>query len=257
MWSLTAVAGDSQGGSVASAPVNLTILAPPASTNELGVVSVAATDPIAVAGTNTWSWLGPNPFGPPPSWTNWPPTKSFLFTNQGPKDAIFTISRSGPLANDLEISYMVGGVAIGAADYVLLPGVAIIPAGASDCLISIVPLMESPNAGPRSVTLALLPPTNAEPACVLGPFSSATALILDDWPRPSPLLASGETFWLNAPAPDGAWFGVEASTNLLDWSSLGTNQAFQGSIDFLDPIAPGDSARFYQVVPLTGPPPNP
>lgn len=60
--------------------------------------------------------------------------------------------------------------------------------------------------------------------------------------------------YLNASGPDGAWFGVESSTDLLNWSSAGTNQVFQGSLDFVDMDAASNTARFYRPVPQLTPP---
>jgi hypothetical protein len=251
---LTAVASDSQGGSIASEPANITVLAaPPSSTNLPDVVTITATDPIAVSATNAWSWLGPGAFGAIPSWTSWPPPGGVMFTNWGPKDAVFTVTRTGSTASDLEVAYSVGGTATAGADYIITPGMAIIPAGFSSALIPIIPIMVATNDATGTVALTLEPSTNGPTAYAVGQSSSATALIIGDWSRPLPYLGPGGTFILNAPAPDGAWFGVEASTDLLNWSFLGANQAFQGSIDFIDSIAPGSSARFYQIVPLSGP----
>lgn len=82
----------------------------------------------------------------------------------------------------------------------------------------------------------------------------AAALILKNWPRPLPFLRSDGSFHLNAAGPDGAWFCVQNSTDLRNWSSVATNQAFQGSIDFVDPDAPGNARGFYRAVPLANPP---
>ena len=254
-YAFTAVASDSQGGAAATAPVNITVLAAlPPSTSLPDVVSIAATDPVAVAGTNAWFWSGPSPFGPNPSWTHWPPANAVLFTNWGPKAAVFTVTRSGSTSNDLGVAYSVGGTAGNGGDYARLLGSVEIPAGLSSVLIPIVPITDSLTNAAGTVVLTLLPSTSAPIDYVVGPSSNASALMLEDWPRPLSYLVTGTSFLLNAPGPDGAWFAAQSSTNLFDWTALCTNQVFQGSIDFLDPIPTGSAARFYRIVPLSGPP---
>jgi hypothetical protein len=66
---------------------------------------------------------------------------------------------------------------------------------------------------------------------------------------------SDRSFHLGAPGPDGAWFHVEYSTDLLNWTSICTNQVVNGSIDFIDADAASDQSRFYRTVPETNPPP--
>jgi hypothetical protein len=79
---------------VTSAPVNITITTATTSANPMDVVSIAATDPVAVSGTNIlWTWSGStNSANTTPSWTNWPPPHTVTFTNYGPKE------RSSPCA---------------------------------------------------------------------------------------------------------------------------------------------------------------
>lgn len=66
----------------------------------------------------------------------------------------------------------------------------------------------------------------------------------------------GGSFHLYADGPDGAWFHLEYSTDLLNWTPLCTNQVFNGAIDFVDPDAPANQHRFYRAVPETDPPPQ-
>jgi hypothetical protein len=55
---------------------------------------------------------------------------------------------------------------------------------------------------------------------------------------------------VTATGPDGAWFCVQYSSDLVNWSSVSTNQVFQGSIDFIDPAAENNVSRFYRAVPI-------
>ena len=64
----------------------------------------------------------------------------------------------------------------------------------------------------------------------------------------------GNLFHLCARGPDGAWFHVECSTNLIHWTPVCTNQVVNGGIDFVDPDASGLPTRFYRTVPESGPP---
>jgi hypothetical protein len=251
-YALTAVATDNLGVSATSSPVNITILpATPSLTNLPDVVSIVATDPIAVAGSNAWTWFGPTNLLP--AWTNWPPINGHAFTNFGPKDALFTVSRYGAPTEDIVVAYNIGGTATNGTDYLTLPGTVTIPAGASSALIAIVPIDNGP-APAKTVLLTLTRSTGLLPAYVVGVPSGAEALILEDWQRPLPYLLSDGSFHFNEPGPDGAWFRADWSGDLLDWTPFCTNQIFQGSIDFLDPDAPGNPLRFYRVVPLDGPP---
>jgi len=64
------------------------------------------------------------------------------------------------------------------------------------------------------------------------------------------------TFHVNATGPDSAWFSIQSSSDLQNWSSISTNQVFQGAIDFVDPATPNNSSQFYRTVPVTNTPTN-
>ena len=251
---LTARATDNGGASAVSAPVLISILpSPPPPTNRPPIVSIIATDPIAIEGTNCWPWLGLA--SATPAWSNWfaasPPWR--VFTNCGPKDATFTVFRFGATNDDLDVAYAIGGTATNGIDYVALPGLVTIPAGECRADITIIPLDDGPPDITSTVILKLAPGTNY----LVGIPSSAAAIILDSQsPRAVTGLMPGASFNVSAAGPDGAWFHVEYSADLIHWTPICTNQVVNGSIDFVDPDAATNPARFYRTVPEAGPPPQ-
>jgi hypothetical protein len=123
-------------------------------------------------------------------------------------------------------------------------------------LIPIVPIDSGSNNLPKTVILTPAPSTNKPPDYLVGFPPCAEVIILYGWPRPLPLLLPDGSFCLDASGPDGAWFCIQNSSDLLNWSSVITNQAFQGSVDYIDPNAPSKPSGFYRVVPLTNLPPQ-
>jgi hypothetical protein len=258
-YALTAVASGHRAGlepltlepvSCTSAPVNITILASTTNSNPTDVVSIVATDPIAIAGTNACVWLGMT--NVTPAWTNWPPPNWRSFTNWGPKNALFTVRRFGDASDTITVNYHIGGTASNGVDYATLPGTVTIPAGGAFALIPIVPI--DTNNFPKTVVLTLTPSTNTPPDYVVGFPPRAAALILHAWPRPAPFLLSDGRFHLYGAGPDGAWFCIQTTTDMTNWSCLSTNQVFQGCIDFVDSDAATNSVRLYRAAPLAGPP---
>jgi hypothetical protein len=255
-----------------SAPVNITIIASVTNANPTDVVNISATDPIAIASTNAY-WIWPGLTNAIPAWTNWPPAHWGYTTNWGPKNGLFTVRRFGNALSNLTVNYSIGGTASNGVDYVALPGSVTIPAGEGYGLIPVVPMDNHITNLAKSVVLSLRPDTNSPPTYTLGPTalpgtlpmlppfyswagpSRAEVLIVDYWPRPLPWLLSDRTFHLSSTnAPDGAWFSVQSSIDLLNWTSVVTNQVVHGSIDYLDPNAPSNPGSYYRLVPLTNAP---
>jgi hypothetical protein len=252
---LTATATDNGGTSTVSPPVTITILPPlPPPTNRPPIVSIVASDPVAIEGTNCWPWLGLA--GVPPTWSNWvsPTAVCRFFTNCGPKDASFTVRRLGDTNADLSVPYAIGGTATNGSDYVTLPGVVTIPAGERTASITVVPIDDGVPDITSTVILKLLPDTNSPPNYLLGFPPGAAAIILDPGPRAATGLLPDKCFHLAATGPDGAWFHVEYTTDLNVWTAICTNQVINGCIDFVDPDASGQPTRFYRAVPEAGAP---
>jgi hypothetical protein len=233
-----------------SAPVNITILpSPPQPTNRPAIVSIVATDPVAVEGTNCWIWKGET--NSTPTWAAWPTAICRSFTNSGPKDAVFTMHRFGDTSEDLTVNYDVGGTASNGVDYVALPGYATIPAAERDALITVVPIDDGPPDVNKTVILALTPSTNNPPDYLLGFPRRAAAIIIDsNVPHPVTGILPDKSFHFVASGPNAAWFCIEYSTDLVNWTPVCTNQVVNGSIDFVDPDAANSLERFYRILPV-------
>jgi hypothetical protein len=258
-YDLFAVATDGSGSSSTSAPISISVFPSviPPPTNLPNLVGVVATDPIAIAGTNCWIWRGlTNSAG---SWTQWvsPVAIWQSFTNCGPKDAAFTVHRFGDNGSNLVVSYTLTGSATNGIDYVALPGSVVIPAGENAAVISLLPIENGSNYV-RTVFLTLDASTNTPADYLLG-FDHRAAALIEDRPLlafPEATVLGGGAFHFGMSGPDGAWFHIDFSTNLIEWTPLCTNQVIDGSIDFVDPGAVGSSSRLYRTVPMSGPPSN-
>jgi hypothetical protein len=253
---VTAVATANTGLSATSTPVNIAVLPPPPPpTNKPDVASIVATDPIAIAGTNCWPWLGLASTGAPPTWSNWvsPAVLWRWFTNCGPKEASFAVCRAGDTHSELTVDYSIGGTASNGVDYAELPGAVTIPAGQRQAMITIVPIDTETNFLPETVILSLTPSTNSPPDYALGFPRRAEVVIIDsEFPHKSLTGAAlgDRSFHVCAGGPDGAWFRVDFTTDCINWTPVCTNQVVNGAIDFADPDAVNSPARFYRTVPL-------
>lgn len=257
---LTARATDNQGASSVSSPIPIMVTTnpPPPFTNLPPVVTLVATDPLAIEGTNCWGW---------PNATNrWPigttncvtlatngVTPIWWFTNCGPKNAMLTVRRAGDTCAELAVSYNVGGTAINGVDYDFLPGVVRVPPGQRRADLLIVP-KEDHHPDPLKtviVSLTPVPPLNSlPPPYVVGFPSRAGAIIVDsDRPRPTTAALPDGCFLVGKDAADGAWFRIDYSTDLVNWVSVCTNEVIQGAIHFVDPDAPDAPQRFYRALP--------
>ena len=167
-----------------SAPVYINVFLSVTNPNPLDVVSIVASDPIAISGTNV-SWIWSDETNATPAWTGWPPVHWQTFTNWGPKDGLFTIRRFGDASYPLTVNYNIGGTASNGVDYAAISNSVTIPAGRAYVLVPIVPIDTNPY--PKTVILTLNPDTNQPPDYLLGFPRWAEVLILHDWPRPIPL----------------------------------------------------------------------
>lgn len=254
-YAVTAMAVDTDKQSATSQPINITILPeviPP--TNKLAIVSIFATDPIAVAGTNCWRWLGG-----PPTWSNWvsPIAIWQWYTNCGPKDASFTVVRNGSTNDTLTVDYTVSGTASNGVDYAALPGNITIPAGQTEATITLVPVEAVTNVMLKTAILTLRPTTSVPADYTLGFPRSAEAIIVDtQGPQKIGAFLPDGSFHLSLTGPDGAWFHIDYTMDLINWTPLCTNQVVNGTIDFIDPNAGAATVREYRAVPMASTPSN-
>jgi hypothetical protein len=252
---LTAVATDDGDAAATSDAIRITILPPVVPPVDYPPrVSIIATDPLAIGGTNGWPWLGLATASP--TWNEWIADNAAfrVFTNWGPRTAAFSVRRHGATNDDLTVNYEVGGTAVNGVDYLLLPGKVTIPAGRRSVIINIVPLEDPPASSNRTVVLTLVADTGSSPEYVLGIPQRAAALILaGPGPRPRSGILPEHRFHLFATGPDGAWFHIDYSTDLLNWTPVCTNQVVQGAIDFIDPEVNDAGSRFYRAIPEPAP----
>ncbi len=250
-FALSAIATDDLGLLRRSEPVLIKVApAEPPPTNRPIIITVAATDPVAIEGTNCW--VRPVRTAPSATWSNWlAGTQWTLVTNCGPKNAAFAIHRHGATNDAVTVRYQMGGTATNGVDYVLLHGTAVIPAGSRNVIVPVVPIADEVLERNKTVVMRLLPPPeSASGAYVLGYPRNAAVTIMDSmrlWPLAG--LTPDHLFHLRASGPDGAWFRVDSSTNFVHWTPICTNQVVNGSIDFLDPDVSQETGRFYRAVP--------
>jgi hypothetical protein len=243
-----ALATASNGESTRSGPVAISVMVcPPPPTNRPALISIIAKDPIAIEGTNCWVW--PGLVDSTAGWRQWPTGSCRLFTNCGPKNATFLVRRQGATNEALTVKYHVGGSATNGVDYLPLPGEVTILAGERAALISVVPVDDAIPERHETVVLRLKPSLDAFPSYLVGTPAGAAALIVDGDRPDSGSMLPDKSFHLSASGPDGAWFRVEVSTNMADWTTITYGQVINGSIDFIDPDTQGAASRFYRAVP--------
>jgi hypothetical protein len=238
---LLARATDNEGASSVSSARHIAVVSdePPPVTNTLPVVNLVALDGLAAEGTNCWNWSSVSSNRPPPAC----PTNV----------AVFAVKRLGPTNAALRVHYRIGGTAANGVDYVELTGAVGIPAGERLARIVVIPIDDRIREPLETVELGLVQATT-DPSYQVGPQRRAAAVIVDnDSRRPTSSVLRDGMFHLQADAEDGTWLRIAASTNLLDWSEIGTCEVTDGALHFVDPEAQGTGPRFYRVQPALSP----
>ncbi|HKQ40239.1 MAG TPA: Calx-beta domain-containing protein, partial [Verrucomicrobiae bacterium] len=242
-YALTARAIDNRGAVGVSAPVRISVTG----TNEppppnVAVVTVYAIDGYASEGgliTATKETYGTNVSRP--------------YTNV----AVFEIRRSGGNTdNPLRVFYEMHGTATEGVDYLDLPEVAEIPAGQRSARIVIVPIDDQLAENLESAIICLRPSplANLLSDYVVGQPGQAGAVIADnDTPPVRCIALSDGVFHLCQPAADGQCFRIEGSTDLQQWTVLGTVAALDGAVRYVDPQGLAYERRFYRAIPVPCP----
>ncbi len=187
-------------------PSNATVRIFATLTNPQPVVTIYATDPIAIEGTN----FGPMQPVPTPAFTNY---------YSGTNTATFLVRRVGPTVvattnGDLTVYYNIGGAASNGVDYVKLPGTVTIPAGKNYALITINPLEDIDPTSQFFSTVILSLYVPPEPVSQPQPYflgwpATAGAIILEQRrfikpPVPPPIgMLPGNIFCAGFPATKG------------------------------------------------------
>jgi len=228
-----------------------------ASTNQLPptnlpIVTIIASDPIAVEGQFCWSNWWWTISGSLDGWR----TNSWDWrTNHcsGSNTATFVVRRSGETNSALTVFYAVGGTASNGVDYIALPGQVTIPAGHRAARIEVIPIDDAIPERIETVLLSLQStpaPAGSPPDYQIGFPRRAAAIILDnDQPRPRCGRLVDGMFHFCEPGTNGYSFYLRASTDLVNWFPLCTNVVTEGAIHFVDPDASGIGSRFYRATP--------
>jgi hypothetical protein len=217
---LTARAIDNSGGSALSEPVAITVGA-----SQLPLVVIRATDSLAVE----------------------PVTGETLDT------ANFRIRRLGPTNAPLTVAYSLHGTAENGEDYEELTGSLTIPAGSFSANLTVRPLADGLPERLESVIVRL----EEQPEYLLGLRRRAHAIISDT--RPGPGRTSTTSTWVASDgclvgrytAPFAGQFRIEASTDLLNWQTVLTATAPDGTLDFGEEDTGTVPRRFFRVAPET------
>ena len=189
----------------------------------LPVVSVTAPDPAASEGT----WLS----------TLGTPT-----TNTG----LFEISRTLATATSLQVNFSVGGTASNGVDYLAIPSSVTIPANSNSISILIVPTGSTLALDPSTVNINVL----SNSAYQFGNSTSATiTLIQYDSPPPIPVPTLTLQLFVGTNLT-GHVFEIQSSTNLTDWSVVGTGCNIWGVVSVTETNRLSYCQRFFRAMPL-------
>jgi hypothetical protein len=92
----------------------------------------------------------------------------------------------------------------------------------------------------------------AEQSAVVNGANQTVNFTVQHFTNAQPLLSQlawlPSQFQLHLAGESGRNYRIDATTNLLDWTTLSTNMAFGGSFVFIDSAAPGFNKRFYRAV---------
>ena len=122
-------------------------------------------------------------------------------TEAGPVSGAVTFSRTGDTAQPLVVHYAVGGTATPGSDYVALPGVVTIDAGAASVVVPVTPIDDLAVESNESVIVSVAP----DLAYVLGSAGAVVTIVSND--SPSDLVVTTLT------GPTSAGAGLQITVN--------------------------------------------
>jgi hypothetical protein len=166
---------------------------------------------------------------------------------EGVDPGSFTLSRTGSLANDLEVHLTLSGTATNGSDFLTISTPIVIPSGQSSVVIPVTTLDDSAQESYETVTLAL----TAQPAYTLGSAVSGTVNLQDDDVNNPPVIlvtAPSATNVMLASTAVGLWIEANAVDDGLpgslttSWTTLTTPAG--GSVTFENPGNPTTGVRF-------------
>lgn len=251
-YKLTALAADNLGACSTSAPVCILVYPPDQPpTNLPPIVSIVAFDPVAAEGTNCFTWPR---FMPCLSLDSC--GLRWITNPVRPNTATFIVRRTGPTNDALRVFYRIGGTALNGVDYIAVPGSVTIQPGRRCAQVEIVPVDDA-LAEPIETVIVRLIPSLLDvypPPYYIGRPNRAAAIVVDnDKPRPTTCTLSDRCFHVCWPATNGAWFRIECSTDLVNWTPIATNIVTEGAVHFVDPDNDPTAAKFYRAIPETNP----
>jgi len=192
----------------------------------LPLVSITATDPNASEGT----WLS-----------------IYGQTNTGR----FEISRTVATNASLVVNFTIGGTAANGVDYLAIPSSVIIPANSNSVSLVVVPTGSTLAADPSTVVVNLLP----DAAYQLGNSTNATVTMIQYESEPGPPSFPFPTLQFHlfvGTNLNGQAFTIQSSTNLLDWSDLGTGTNIWGIVTVSETNRLSFRQRFFRAFPVSG-----
>ncbi len=190
----------------------------------LPLISVTAADPDASQGT----WL--SNLGQPA-------------TNTGS----FEFSRTIATAASLDVKFSVSGTASNGIDYFTIPSLVTIPAHSNSVSLLVIPAGGILAVDPSTAIVNL----QTDPAYQLGNSTNAIVTIIQYQSDPVLPLPGGFMLRLFVGTNlNGHVFMIQSSTNLIDWSDLGTGTNTFGVVTVTETNRARFRQRFFRTLPL-------
>jgi hypothetical protein len=192
----------------------------------LPLVSITAADPNASEGT----WLS-----------------IYGQTNTGR----FVISRAVATNSSLLVKFSVGGTASNGVDYLAISSSITIPADSNSVSVVVVPTGGTLATDPATVVVNLL----SDAVYQLGNSTNATVTLSQyesesgPPPLPTPMFTMQLFVGTNL---NGQLFDLQSSTNLIDWSDLGTGTNVWGVVTIAETNHLHFRQRFFRAFPVSG-----